>query len=265
MTLSSIIFERFESVARITFNRPEVANALSQSMLDEIGDALDQAERDPTIRVVVVQGSGPVFSSGFDLKEQLASHPTGAADFQTIMRFWRFPKPTIAAVRGACLAGACELSLACDITIASEDAFFGEPELKFGAGIVVMILPWIVGPKIAKEIILMGNDRVTAERAREIGMVNRVVPVSELESTALNIARHIAVIDPNLVQQTKRAINRSIEIQGMPAALEDALNVDLVIEGEGSPDKIQFMEIARRQGLKEALLWRDARFAKYAK
>jgi enoyl-CoA hydratase len=273
MTLSSIIFERFESVARITFNRPEVANALSQSMLDEIGDALDQAERDPAIRVVVVQGSGSVFSSGFDLKEQLASHPTGAAawqpiirkDFQTIMRFWRFPKPTIAAVRGACLAGACELSLACDITIASEDAFFGEPELKFGAGIVVMILPWIVGPKIAKEIILMGNDRVTAERAREIGMVNRVVPVSELESTALNIARHIAVIDPNLVQQTKRAINRSIEVQGMPAALEDALNIDLVIEGEGSPDKIQFMEIARRQGLKEALLWRDARFAKYAK
>ena len=162
------------------------------------------------------------------------------------MRFWRFPKPTIAAVRGACLAGACELSLACDITIASEDAFFGEPELKFGAGIVVMILPWIVGPKIAKEIILMGNDRVTAERAREIGMVNRVVPVSELESTALNIARHIAVIDPNLVQQTKRAINRSIEIQGMPAALEDALNIDLVIEGEGSPDKIQFMRGVRR-------------------
>ena len=92
------------------------------------------------------------------------------------MRFWHCPKPTIAAVRGACLAGACELALACDMTIATPDAFFGEPELKFGAGIVVMILPWIVGPKIAKEIILTGEDRISAERAREIGMINRIVP-----------------------------------------------------------------------------------------
>src|ERR1700675_2249802 len=91
------------------------------------------------------------------------------------------PKPTIAAVRGACLAGACELALACDLTIASPDAFFGEPELKFGAGIVVMILPWIVGPKIAKEIILTGEDRISAERAREIGMINRIVPSEALD------------------------------------------------------------------------------------
>src|SRR6202030_3797441 len=89
--------------------------------------------------------------------------------------------PTIATVRGPCLAGACELALACDITIASEDAFFGERELKFGAGIVAMILPWVVGPKIAKEIILLGQDRIPAARAREIGMVNRVVASDELE------------------------------------------------------------------------------------
>ena len=78
-------------------------------------------------------------------------------DFGTIMRFWHLSKPTIAAVSGYCLAGGCELALCCDITIASEDAIFGEPELKFGAGIVVMILPWLVGPKRAKEIILCGN------------------------------------------------------------------------------------------------------------
>ena len=178
------------------------------------------------------------------------------------MRFWHCPLPTIAAVRGPCLAGACELALACDITIAADDAFFGEPELKFGAGIVAMILPWIVGPKVAKEIILTGEDRIPAGRAREIGMINRIVPASELDDAALSLARHIAAIDPHLVKETKHAINRSLEAQNMLQALEEALAIDLAIEGAGSPDKMQFMEIARRDGLKAALAWRDARFPK---
>jgi len=146
------------------------------------------------------------------------------------------------------------------MTIASEDAFFGEPELKFGAGIVAMILPWLVGPKVAKEIILLGEDRIPAARARELGMVNRVVPSEKLDETALAIANHLAAVDPNLVKETKRAINRAYEARNMLDALEEALAIDLAIEGAGSPDKIQFMDTARREGLKAALAWRDARF-----
>jgi enoyl-CoA hydratase len=269
MTLSTVVFEKVDAVARITLNRPERAKALNQTMLGELGAALDAAEQDAEIRAIIVQGAGAAFSSGFDLKEQMERRPTGLAawepilrkDFDTVMRFWHCAKPTIAAVRGPCLAGACELALACDITIAADDAFFGEPELKFGAGIVVMILPWIVGPKLAKEIILLGEDRISAARAREIGIVNRVVPAADLEARALAIARHLAAIDPQLVKRTKRAINRAIEAQGMLGALEEALALDLVIEGEGCPDKIAFMDIARREGLKSALAWRDARFA----
>src|SRR6185503_3139846 len=164
----------------------------NQAMLTEIGQALDEAEANAAVRAIVVRGAGSAFSSGFDLKEQMERRPTGVAqwrpilrkDFDTVMRFWHCPKPTIAAVRGPCLAGACELALACELTIAAEDAFFGEPELKFGAGIVVMILTWIVGPKIAKEIILLGQDRIPAGRAREIGMINRVVPGPELDELA---------------------------------------------------------------------------------
>jgi enoyl-CoA hydratase/carnithine racemase len=217
---------------------------------------------------LIVRGAGAAFSSGFDLKEQMELSPKGVEawrailrhDFDTIMRFWHFALPTIATVHGPCLAGACELALACDITIASDDAFFGEPELKFGAGIVAMLLPWIAGPKIAKEIILLGEDRIPAARAREIGMVNRVVRSGELEQVGLAIANHIAAIDPNLVKATKRAINRAFEARSMLDALEEALAIDLAIEGAGSPDKIQFMELARRDGLKAALAWRDARF-----
>ena len=268
MSLTTVKFEKLGTVGRITLDRPERTNALNQAMLDEIGEALSEAERDADIGAIVVRGAGSAFSSGFDLKDQMERRPSGVTqwrpilrkDFDTVMRFWHCPKPTIAAVRGPCLAGACELALACDMTIASEDAFFGEPELKFGAGIVVMILPWIVGPKIAKEIILLGQDRIPAARAREIGMVNRVVPANELDEVALAIGRNIAAVDPTLVKETKRAINQAIEAQGMVQALEAALGIDLVIEGEGSPDKIQFMDIARRDGLRAALAWRDARF-----
>ena len=270
MQFDTILVERARAVARITLNRPARANALSQAMLGEIGQALDALEDDSAVRAVIVRGAGATFSSGFDLKEQMERRPTGRGqwqpilrrDFDTVMRFWHFPKPTIAAVRGACLAGACELALACDMTIAAADAFFGEPELKFGAGIVVMILPWIVGPKVAKEIILTGEDRIGAERALAIGMINRIVAAEELDATSLRLASHIAAVDPNLVKQSKRAINRALEAQGMLTALEDALAIDLDIEGEGSLDKARFMEVAQRQGLKAALAWRDARFPK---
>lgn len=265
-----ITHEVLDGVARLTLNRPERTNALDQEMLDEINAAMDMAEADDAVRAVIVRGAGAAFSSGFDLKAQMEARPSGVTewrpllrkDFDTVMRFWHCPKPTIAAVRGPCLAGACELALACDMTIATEDAFFGEPELKFGAGIVVMLLPWIVGPKVAKEIILMGEDRVPARRAVEIGMVNRLVATEALDDEALRMARHMGAIEPGLVKDTKRALNLSLERQGMLDALESALAIDLTIEGAGSPDKIAFMDIARREGLKAALAWRDARFPK---
>jgi enoyl-CoA hydratase/carnithine racemase len=265
---ATITVEKLGRIGRLTLARPERANAINQAMLGEIGAALDELERDADVRALIVTGAGTVFSSGFDLKEQMERRPAGVEawrallrkDFDTILRFWHFPRPTIAAVRGACLAGGCELALACDITIATEDAFFGEPELKFGAGIVAMLLPWLVGPKIAKEIILLGEDRIPAHRAREIGMVNRVVPADRLDETVLAIANHLAAIDPNLMRDTKRAINRAYEARNMLEALEEALAIDLVIEGAGSPDKAQFMEVARRDGLRAAIAWRDARF-----
>jgi enoyl-CoA hydratase/carnithine racemase len=268
MPFQMLIYETIGATARITLSRPERANALNGLMLDEIGKAVDLAEADNGVRAVIVTGAGAAFSSGFDLKEQMEKRPTGVGqwrpllrkDFDAVMRFWHCPKPTIAAVRGPCLAGAFELALACDMTIASETAFFGEPELKFGAGIVVMILPWLVGPKIAKEIIFTGEDRLSAQTAKELGIVNRIVPDADLADAALALAKHISAVDPGLMRQTKRAINRSIETQGLLEALESALDIDLQIEGEGSPDKKQFFDIARAQGLKAALAWRDSRF-----
>lgn len=266
----AIRLERSGAVATLTLSRPQRLNAINKQMLLELQHALDTVDGDPELHALVVNGAGGNFSSGFDLSEQMEARPTGVEiwreilerDFNTITRFWHFKKPTIAAVGGYCLAGGCELALCCDITLASEDAIFGEPELKFGAGIVVMILPWLVGPKHAKEIILRGMDRIPAQEALRIGLINRVVSVGELDSAALALARDIAVIDPHLVQQTKRAINRTFEIMGLVDALEAALDIDLAIEGAGSADKIEFMQIARKDGLRAAIAWRDARFGK---
>jgi enoyl-CoA hydratase/carnithine racemase len=259
-----------DHVAQLTLNRPERLNALHADTLHEINAAMDQAEADTDVRVVVVSGAGRAFSSGFDLKAQMEQQPEGDAvwrgilelDFHTTMRFWNSPKPTIAAVHGACLAGAFELAMACDITIADEDASFGEPELKFGAGIVTMLLPWMTSPKQAKRIILSADDRIPAREALAMGLVSRVVPAGQHLSEALRTARSMALMDPHLVAQTKKALNQTYDIQGMPTALRMALDIDHTIESHGSPDKRAFMDVARERGMRQAIAWRDARFAK---
>ena len=270
MPFSFITYAVADHVAQLTLNRPERLNALHAGALKEINTAMDRAEADADVRVVVVSGAGRAFSSGFDLKAQMDQAPAGDAvwrgildlDFDTTMRFWNSPKPTIAAVHGACLAGAFELAMACDITIADEDATFGEPELKFGAGIVTLLLPWMTSPKQAKRIILSADDRIPAREALAMGLVSRVVAPGTHLAEALRTARGIALMDPNLVVQTKKALNRTYDIQGMPTALRMALDIDHTIESHGSPDKRAFMDIARERGMREAIAWRDARFAK---
>src|SRR5260221_2972117 len=184
MAFATITLERAERVGVVTLNRPERLNAIDRRMLEELGAALDELEADDGLRAIVLTGAGKAFSSGFDLKEQMAARPEGPAvwreilarDFNGVMRFWHCPKPTIAAGRGPCLAGGCGLGLARDITIAASHAVFGEPELKFGAGIVAMLLPWLTGPKQAKQLLLTGDDTLSARRAEAMGLVNEVVP-----------------------------------------------------------------------------------------
>lgn len=261
----TVLYEVDGAVALITLNRPERMNAMDQTMLQQLMYAADRAEQDQVVRVVVLTGAGKGFSSGFDLKAQAAAPPSGVEewrpvlrrDFDACMKFWHLKKPTIAAVHGPVLAGACELAMACDLTISSEDAVFGEPELRFGAGIVVMLLPWIVGPKRAKEIIMLGLDNVGALEAERIGLVNRVVPAGTHLTESLKAAIQIARVEQPLMSETKRAINRAYSIMGLEQALETGLEIDTEIEGEGMPTKKEFLSIVREKGLREALAWRD--------
>jgi len=269
MTWRTIETDREGSVLTIVLNRPDRLNALSGELLGELNRAMDEAEADEGVRAIVLTGAGRAFSSGLDLKDEAQLAMKGPADwqpaltaaFETIMRFWRSPKPTISAVHGYALAGGCELALACDITIAAQGTLFGEPELRFGAGIVALLLPWLTGPKQAKEILFTGNDRVTAERALAIGLINDVVPRGEHVAAAHAMAKDIATVDPAALRMTKQAVNRTYSVMGMDTALASALDANIIIESLETPARRQFMEIARRDGLKAAIAWRDARFA----
>lgn len=268
MSYSNITLEQHDNIAILTLNRPHRLNAISQTMLEEIKEALDHVQHDDSCHVLVVTGAGKAFSSGFDLQDQAANTPKGheawkpvlQKDFDGVMGFWNIPKPTIAAVNGHALAGGCEMAMACDITIAARSAIFGEPEVKFGAGIVVMLLPWLVGPKKAKEIAFLGEDGITADQALEYGMINQVVDDEKLQQTALKMAQKIALVDPMVMQKTKQQINESMQLAGMEHALHRALEIDGDLEGIGSQDKAIFLDILRKEGLKAALVWRDTRF-----
>lgn len=265
MPFETVEYQREGSLALITLNRPDKHNAIDAAMMQELAAALDAAEADEAVRAVVLHGAGRSFSSGFQIGTLDRSSPDAVrrglrADFDLILRFWDSPKPTVAAVHGYCLGGAFELALACDTTVASADALFGEPELKFGSGIVALLLPWVTGPKQAKQILFAGLDRIPAERAERLGLVNEVVAPGDHLEAALALARRMATVDQAALRLTKRAINRSYEIMGFRKALLQALEIDTEIELGDSPEATEFREIMRRDGLKAALAWREGRF-----
>jgi enoyl-CoA hydratase len=177
-------------------------------------------------------------------------------DFNIIMRFWDCPKPTLAAVHSWCLGSAMEMALACDITIAASDCRFGAPEVKFGSGIVALLLPWFCGPKKAKELLLTGTDRLSAAQAQACGLVNQVVPTDTLKESARAVAMEIAANDQLAVRLTKQAINRSMEAAGMRRALLDALETDVEIESTDTEESRRFNDIMKSQGTRAAIAWR---------
>ena len=263
----TIRLEVSSGVAQIVLNRPEAMNAINARMIEELSGLLTALESDESVRAIVVSGAGKAFSSGMDLKEDAAAGPRSGEEWQALLsehldfleRFWDHPKPTIAAVHGHCLAAACELAMCCDITIAEEGTLLGEPELLFGSVITAMMMPWLTGPKVAKEILLSGEDQVTAERAERIGLVNRVAPPGKHLEEALALARRLAALDPAALKLTKQAINRTYEIMGLKSALRDSLDLAVQIESLNTPSRREFRELVRREGMAAALKWRADR------
>lgn len=268
MATETVKAEIVGRIGVLTFNRPKSLNAINSALIAETTAAVAAFEKDERVLCIVVHGEGRCFSAGFDMKESAAREIAGmeewravlTTDFDFIMQFWTSTKPTIAAAHGYCLAGGFELLMACDLAVASEETLMGEPEVRFGSGIVAMLAPWVTGPKQAKELLLTGNDRVSAQRCYEMGILNRVTSVGAHLSTAMELAEQVSAASSNSVQMTKLAINRQFECANMRKALSDALEIEIGIESDESPERLEFNRIRKELGLKAALDWRDSRF-----
>lgn len=265
--MSLVRYSKNGAIGELILARPDKLNAINDAMLDELGVALDEAEHDEDVRVLILSGEGRAFSAGFDLdmgspddnesNERFVRRAL-TRDFDAIMKFWDFPKPTIAAVHGFCLGSSMEISAVCDLTIAATGCRFGAPEVRFGSGSVCLILPWIVGQKHARELLLTGSDKVDTQAALSMGLINRVVAEGQLIGEARKLATAIAANDPLAVRLTKKALNRSAELAGLRTALAEALETDIRIETTETEESKQFNEILRAEGPKAALRWRAA-------
>jgi enoyl-CoA hydratase len=240
-----VTYERNGSVGVITLNRPEQANAQNKQLTYDLDDAFVAFSQDDDARVAILRGAGKHFSAGHDTSAtstfDVDRHPVTlwwdhrdkehgewimAFEEETYLgmcRRWRdLPKPTIAAVHGACVGGGLALAWSCDLIVADESAFFADPVVSMGCpGIEFFCHPWVMGARRAKEFLMTG-ERMSAERAHEIGMVNRVVADGRLEDEAMALAERIAARPRFALALTKKAVNACEDEMGLRAGMETA-------------------------------------------
>jgi enoyl-CoA hydratase len=240
-----VLYEVRDRLAVVTLNRPEYANAQNSAMTYALDAAFARAVNDDQVGVIVLAGAGKHFCGGhdigtpgrdldqsFDRQAVLWWDHVGkdGADaryaremevYLGMCRRWReIPKPSIAMVHGACIAGGLMLAWVCDLIVAAEDAFFADPVVRMGIpGVEYFAHPWVLGPRFAKEVLFAGG-RFSAERAYQVGMVNRVVPRESLESAAFELAGQIAQMPPFGLALAKRAINQCEDLMGMRPGMD---------------------------------------------
>jgi len=233
----TILVERHGAVELVTMNRPEVRNAQNSALIMELDDAMRAADGDPAVNVIVLAGAGKDFSAGHDLKAYVGEAPSdewhekrktpeGKFEherklyFEKCMAIRDLTKPTIAMVQGHCVAAGLMLAAMCDLIVASDDAVFQNPVLRMtGAGVEVLSEPFGIGFRKAKEFLWTG-DEIDALEAWRLGLVNRVIPASDLAKETLGLAERIAKIPPVTAQNVKRSINHAQDLSGFRNALE---------------------------------------------
>lgn len=256
-----------EHIAWLTLNRPAKLNAMTIKMVKEMRHALEQAEADPAVNVVVIRGAGRAFCAGHDLVEDASDEWENIyhyrqhyfQQFDDFTTPWRITKPVIASVRSIAIGKGFELALFCDVTIVSDDVRLGYKEVRYGISAHCMFLPWLTNMKMAKDLLLTGRE-VTAAEAREIGLVTDVVPLDKLEEATLNKARLMARMPAEMQRAHKAYINRVYEIMGLKAATDNYLELVATFGYLQVPEYEQFMGRVNQDGLKPALDEANARF-----
>ncbi|MFD4196403.1 enoyl-CoA hydratase [Amycolatopsis thermoflava] len=250
MTEDVVRYERRGAVAVVTMNRPEYRNAQNSAMTYALDDAFTRAVNDAEVKVIVLAGEGKHFSAGHDIGtpgrdvdqsfERRAvvwwDHTTREGGDQRfaresevylgMCRRWReIPKPMIASVQGACIAGGLMLAWVCDLIVASDDAFFADPVVRMGIpGVEYFAHPWVLGPRAAKEVLFTG-ERFSVQQAQEWGMVNRVVPRAELAARTFEVAETIARMPQFGLALAKKAVNQAEDLMGLRSGMDSVFGL----------------------------------------
>ena len=258
-SLDDVLYESRDGFAVITLNRPVVLNAINWSIQRRLMVALDRAESDHAVKAVILTGAGRAFSAGGDIQSTPPpdKDPTPSG-MQIHMRIWQMPKPVIAAVRGYAVGQGCELAGICDMTVAADDAIFGELQIRHGFGPPLLITPFLVGMKQAKEILMLG-ERINAAEALRLGLVNRVVPADRLMQEAEDIARKLIALPQNAVRTNKLLVNRAYELAGFRQALDYRSDPAIAeLSGQAATEPDAHLQVLREQGWEAFRQSRDA-------
>jgi enoyl-CoA hydratase len=263
--VSSLIYEVKDRIGRIILNRPEARNAITQEMVERLGESLDKAAADENVRVVVISAAGEkAFSAGFDLKESIASPVLGIENRRANTRFeqdtwlkiWNMPKPVIAAVQGYCIGGGVHLALMCDFLIAADNASFGEPEIAFSYIPDILIEPFKMPFNKARELMMLG-EMMSAEELYRCGTVNKIVPLSQLEEEAMKMAAKIASLPGAAIGMLKYQMNKAYEFMGFKLANDFAAELFNLCRLNQMDTDTEFNDIVKTQGLKAAMDWKQ--------
>lgn len=269
MTENIVLSEVVDGAAWVTINRPGKLNALSSDVVATLRATIQELDENDDVRVIVITGAGENFSVGYDIAEEVAAgierpedwHAQLSKNVALSMAVWASGKPTIAAVDGWCLAGACELAMACDLIVATDRAQFGEPEVRFGSGPVTLLMPFLIGEKKTNELLLTG-DVISAGEAERIGMINRVTAAADLRTTVQGLAKKISLTPAVTLRMTKIGLARAYEAMGLRQAVNANLDVAATLNAAYSPEKSEFGQRVKTDGLRSALNWRDSRYGK---
>jgi enoyl-CoA hydratase len=257
-------------VRRLTLNRPEKRNALSNALRAELFAGLDAADRDEQVRVTILRGAGPCFSAGYELsregaRQELPYQSAGGAGqwarhvVEGCFKIWDLAKPVIAQVHGWCLAGGSELATACDLVYVAEDAQIGYPPVRMMSPPDNQFHAWLCGLRPAMEMMLTG-DAISGAEAVRVGFANRAFPSESLEREVLAIAERIAKIPTDVQQMNKRSVHRAMEIMGLRAAIRAGTEIQaLALTTESSRETFAKF----RDGVTKGLDARDAAFRDY--
>lgn len=266
----AVLYESREKIGFITLNRPTKLNSINDDLRFGLVEAFGRADDDPATSVVVLRANGRSFCAGYDIStgavskdswrhDALRWHQHLAKELEFEMMPWYMRKPVIASVQGHALGGGCELTLFCDMTIAADNAQFGEPEVRFSDVGPAVVMPWIVGYKKARELLYFG-DSVDAKTAMELGIVNRVVPLRDLETATLKFAKKLALIAPEALYAAKLAISRGADVAGFRNAMQAGLDMLAPLYAAKTEIGLKFTDITRKEGLGAALRWRRVQF-----